>query len=964
MKVLIVAKTRQGSAACIGGITFEGRSVRLIAADAATNEHANLEYSVGEVWEVEAEPAPSVVPPHVENVIVRAGRRLGPMSSPDIFIERHMPAQRGAPTALYEGLVQASPTGALYISQAGGVPPRSTTFWRSDQPLRRDDDGKRIRYRYPTADGGRTLTFVGFQEPIAEIPAGTLLRVSLAHWWRPEDQPAHEPRCYVQLSGWFLTPLEPPAAEAKNRLPQKRDERAISRSPADGKAVSGRAGQEARSLLRSVFGHDDFWPLQEEIITHVLAGRDTLAIMPTGGGKSLCYQLPALLFDGLTVVISPLIALMQDQVEALLELGVPAAFLNSTLDYVAYTATAHRVRRGEIKLLFVAPETLLRPETRVLLDQSRVACFTIDEAHCISQWGHDFRPDYRQLLPVRRRYPAAVCLALTATATERVRNDIRQILGFAAADAFIASFDRPNLYLAVRPRVGGLSQVLAFLEAHRDQSGIIYASTRDGVDTLVAQLAALGWPALPYHAGMEDADRRANQRRFVRDEVPIMVATIAFGMGINKSNVRFILHVNLPADLESYYQQIGRAGRDGLRADCLLLYSSQDIFTTRHFIDTGAPEERAGREARLQAMLRYAQARACRRVPLLTYFDETPEAATCAMCDNCQAGTPEGAQEDVTDPARLFLTCVQATGQMFGAMHIINVLRGSQAQEVLRRKHDRLPVYGQGRDLPAATWRRLAQEFIGQGLLVQDMGFGGLKLGPEAKRVMGGGQVLVATEPATAIVAPAAAGEISYDADLFNELRDLRRQLAAAANVPPYVVFSDRTLQEMATYFPQSAEPLLAIDGVGRRKLEKYGAALIGLIAAYCQRRGLAERAKPAQTPMARATRSGNKRRFEEVGEFFAAGHSVADLQQMYGVTLGTIVSHLAQYAQAGGLVDGERVLAACALTPADRERVFAAIAEHGPERLAPIHEALGGTIDYAELHLLRLVWRCRRDRD
>ena len=397
----------------------------------------------------------------------------------------------------------------------------------------------------------------------------------------------------------------------------------------------------ARDLLRSVFGYDDFRPYQAEIIANILARRDTLAVMPTGSGKSLCYQLPALLFDGLTVVVSPLIALMQDQVTQLQELGVPAAFLNSTLDYDSYLRTANRVRAGEIKLLYTSPETLVRPETRVLLDRSRVACLAIDEAHCISQWGHDFRPEYRQLLPVRQRYPAAVCVAFTATATQRVQADIKTTLGFRDENTFIASYNRENLFLEVRPRSNGPAQTLAFLEAHRDQSGIIYCSTRRGVDELAARLQAQGWPVLPYHAGMDDATRRHNQELFSRDKVPIMVATIAFGMGINKSNVRFVLHYNLPESLEHYYQEIGRAGRDGLRADCLLLYSRSDLITRSALIDGGAAAERPGRQARLQAMARYAEARECRRTPLLSYFGETSHPDACGFCDNCLAAKTE-----------------------------------------------------------------------------------------------------------------------------------------------------------------------------------------------------------------------------------------------------------------------------------------------------------------------------------
>jgi len=1002
MNVLIVAKTRQGSGACIGGITFDGRSVRLIAADAATNEHAGREYDVGDVWAVDAHPATDVIPPHVENIVVHRKRRMGPMTNPAPFIERHMPPRVGGPDALYEGLTQATPTGALYIAQASGVPPYSTTFWRPDQPLQLVHDGKRLRYRYPTPDGGRTLVFVGFQEPLDVMPAGTLVRVSLAHWWRPQTDETGELRCYVQLSGWFLSRSErdrPPhaapagaatedvAAEAASS-PNRRGHTSGSPNPEasgqgdprpaqtgceplpPGPSPTARplagAGEmaEARRLLKTVFGHDAFWPPQAEIIANVLRRRDTLAVMPTGGGKSLCYQLPALLFDGLTVVVSPLIALMQDQVDQLRESGVPAAFLNSTLDYPNYVATMRDVRQGVVKLLYTSPETLLRPETLVMLDQCQVDCLTIDEAHCISSWGHDFRPEYRQLLPVRRRYPATVCLALTATATPRVQQDITATLGFDQANVFVASFNRKNLYLAVRPRIDGLGQTLAFLAAHRGESGIIYCSTREGVDRLAAQLAERGWPARPYHAGLDDETRLHHQRLFVRDEAPIMVATIAFGMGIDKSNVRFVLHYNLPKNIENYYQEIGRAGRDGLRADCLLLFSQGDVGTIYHFIEQGAAAERPGRSARLQALVRYAQSRECRRAPLLGYFGETVADAACSMCDNClAAGRSEAgaeadaaAQADVTEAAQKFLRCVMETGQMFGAGHIVDVLRGSRSQKVLRQRHDRLSTYDAGQEYPAKQWRHLAQEFITQGLVTQDMQYGSLHLTSKGHQVLKGEKVYaMLAELQAGVSGPAA--ERPYDAVLFEQLRGLRRQLADEANLPPFIIFSDRSLAEMTTFFPQTPERFTDIDGVGQRKLERYGERFLAVIRAYCQEQGIQEIAKGSAASARATTRTSGKRRFEEVGELFAAGHSVEDLEALYGVKTATIVSHLYRYLQAGGPVDAGRVLGASGLDPETQERVLAVFAEHGPERLNPIFEALGGTVSYDELHVLRVYY-------
>jgi ATP-dependent DNA helicase RecQ len=594
--------------------------------------------------------------------------------------------------------------------------------------------------------------------------------------------------------------------------------------------------------LKQTFGFAGFLPVQQDVIARVLQGNDALAVMPTGGGKSLCYQLPALLFDGLTVVASPLIALMQDQVSQLHQLGIPAAFLNSTVLVHDYAAITHRVRQGAVKILYAAPETLLRPETLLLLEQSRLVCLAVDEAHCISEWGHDFRPEYRQLQTLRPRFPKAVCLALTATATPRVREDIRRLLLIGAEGEFVASFNRPNLFLAVQRRRDGLAQTLQFLARHRDQSGIVYCSKRQRVDDLAAALNAHGWSALPYHAGLDDAVRRCNQERFIHDEVPLMVATIAFGMGINKSNVRFVVHHDLPKDVESYYQEIGRAGRDGLASDCLLLYSRGDAVTIRHFIDEGAASERAGRQARLNALMRYAEAPECRRFPLLAYFGETlPQ--PCGHCDNCAAPRPAGQTTDATVAAQKFLSCVKRTGEMFGPAHIIAVLRGSHSERVRSRRHDRLSTYGIGLDHSTEEWRELAQQFIHLGLVDQDLEYGGLRLTPKGWKVLKGEKVSVALSSPPPVLAEAAPP--AYDPDLFQALRELRKQLAMAASVPAYVIFSDRALVEMATFYPQNESQFLAINGVGEAKLAKHGPAFLRVIQDYCRPCGLKPRNPP-----------------------------------------------------------------------------------------------------------------------
>lgn len=721
--------------------------------------------------------------------------------------------------------------------------------------------------------------------------------------------------------------------------------------------------QSPQQVLKTVFGYDEFRPLQPEIIDNIRKRRDTLVIMPTGGGKSLCYQLPALFFDGLTVVVSPLISLMQDQVTQLQQIGVAAVFINSTLDHDEYVSTVDWLGTGEVKLLYLAPESLLRPETLRLLDDCRVDCLAIDEAHCISQWGHDFRPEYRQLDSVRKRFPRAVCVALTATATPRVQTDIRQTLGFRNENEFIASFDRSNLFIAVEPKTNLLRQTLDFLAAHPDQSGIIYCATRRQVDWLHQSLVEHGFSALPYHAGLDDETRRNNQQAFIRDDVRCMVATIAFGMGIDKPDVRFVLHADLPQNVESYYQEIGRAGRDGLRADCLLLFSYGDVDTIQYFIRQGAASESQGRRERLKAMVDWATSGECRRSELLAYFGEAFPSENCRACDNCLKKEEE--QVDLTLPAQKFLSCVVRTDQVFGISHIIDVLRGSRAIKVMRQRHDRLSTYGIGKEFSAEQWKLLAQQFIQQKLLARHMKHGSVKLTRAGWAVLRGKKV--SGTPVETVRKDSGRGvgsdeTAAYDRQLFEQLRTKRKELADTANVPPYVIFSDRSLQEMATYFPHSETTLESLHGIGRAKVARYAGIFLPLIAAYCREQGLAENPKPS--PRSTSASKSLISRSREVGERFRTGESLNQLMQAYGVKRQTLISHLERYVQSGIVLPVERFRAESRLSSETQDQVLAAFDELGADFLRPVFDAFDKSVGYDELHLARIIYRLQTHGD
>ena len=715
-------------------------------------------------------------------------------------------------------------------------------------------------------------------------------------------------------------------------------------------------------VLKRTFGYDTFRPLQREVIENILARRDTLAVMPTGGGKSLCYQIPAILFDGLTVIVSPLISLMKDQVEQLRAFGVPCVFLNSSLAPQEYQENMEYVRRGEVKLLYVAPETLLTPRTLSLLDSVQVDCLTIDEAHCISEWGHDFRPEYRQLVEVRQRYPQAVCLALTATATARVRQDIRNTLKFATTNEFIASFNRENLYIEVMPKHDAYTQTIDMLERFKDQSGIVYCFSRRQVDELSAYLALKGYSVRPYHAGLEDSDRHKNQEAFIRDDAQIIVATIAFGMGINKPNVRFVIHFDLPKSIESYYQEIGRAGRDGLPAHCLLLYGYSDVAKINYFIDQKSGNEKRVAIQHLDAIVRYAEdERICRRKPLLTYFGETYSAETCSNCDNCtSAPTP---LTDITIYAQKFLSCVKRAGEKFGAAHIVDILLGSQNEKVLRWEHDKLSTYGIGTELTKKQWMHIARQLLTMGYLQQEGEYHTLSLTARALETLKKREtILGVVQEAERIrikgktLAPgASAGEVEFEYNhaLFAVLRQKRKEMADEAGVPPYVIFSDKTLVEMAAYYPQSMTSLLNISGVGQVKSRQYGAAFLEVIKTYCEKHKLEEKQKETIRE-----KSNSNRRYVIVAEAYNAGETVQSLMKRYQVTSGTILDHLARYLAAGNkLRTGSDLVSLITATPEVQQAAFSAFDELSPTFLSPVFNKLSGTVNYDDLKVLRMLY-------
>ena len=703
--------------------------------------------------------------------------------------------------------------------------------------------------------------------------------------------------------------------------------------------------------LKTIFGFHEFRSPQQEVIERIVAGEDVFLVMPTGGGKSLCYQIPALHRDGVAVVVSPLIALMKDQVDALIANGVRVACLNSSLSSAEAAGVYRQLDAGALDLLYVAPERLMMADFLELLGALKLSLFAIDEAHCISQWGHDFRPQYTQLGRLRELFPSVPIVAMTATADPETRKDILNQLALTGAAVFVAGFDRPNITYTVIPKQKPLVQLGSFLNGRRDEAGIVYALSRKRVEEVAERLRDAGFNAAAYHAGLPDYERSRVQEAFQRDDIRIVVATIAFGMGIDKSNVRFVVHYDMPKSVESYYQETGRAGRDGLPSEALMLFGMGDVMTARKLIENSENAERVKIELqKLNAMVGYAEALTCRRRALLSYFGDLRE----HECDNCDICTDPPQRFDATEQARKALSCVYRLGERFGMMYVIEVLRGSRNQRVLDMKHDRLSTWGIGADTSAVQWENIMRQLIHLGYLVQDFTrFGALGLSAAARPVLKGETQVILGLPRDAVATvekgkKRAGGRKDYDQALFDALRALRKQIADTASVPPFVVFSDATLAEMARTRPTHSRDMLQVSGVGEHKLQKYGKAFINVISGYNKDNSEKKAANFSDKDLALTMSDTQK----ETLRMYREGYNLYGIAAQRGLKNSTIAAHLEELHNLGADVDLLQFVEADKVAA-----IRARLKEVGPGSLSLIKEGLPESINFEDIRFVRGAW-------
>ena len=710
---------------------------------------------------------------------------------------------------------------------------------------------------------------------------------------------------------------------------------------------------EPLQALQKYFGYNGFRQQQEAIIRQVLSKKDVLALMPTGGGKSLCYQLPAVLMGGLTIVISPLIALMKDQVDSLNVNGIPAAFFNSSQTPDERIELITKLKNNQVRLLYLAPERLFGNESKLIgfLKTVNISLIAIDEAHCISHWGHDFRPEYLALAGLKNEFPDVPAIALTATADELTKKDILEKLNLKNPAVFISSFNRENITYRVTSKKDSFNQLLGFLDKHKDESGIIYCLSRKSTETLAADLKEEGFLAEAYHAGLDNAVKAHNQEAFLRDEIKIIVATIAFGMGINKSNVRYVVHVDMPKNIEGYYQETGRAGRDGLPSEALLLYSPSDASKLKQFaMIEDNPEQSRIMLNKLNDMVRYCQLHACRRQFLLNYFQEDFP-SNCNSCDFCLSAFKKF---DGTMIAQKALSAVSRLKERFGGNYVIDFLRGSKSEKIWK-EHKQLKTYGVGADISKENWSRYLRELVNMGYLqVTDDGFPVLKLTTQSEAVLKGQQKVEFIASQTT-EEQRTNEEIPFELALLNELKAIRRDIAQHENVPPYVILSDSTLQEIATYLPQNLDEMRLISGFGDIKLARYGREFLLPVTVYCVKNSLSSKIKlkvPKRERKAKSGGTGNRSSDTALDSFnlYKSGRTITEIAAERGLAASTIEGHLSFYIYTGALEVSALV------NDEKRGLIQDAVESYGAEKLSPLKEVLGEDFSYGEIRAV-IAW-------
>lgn len=707
-----------------------------------------------------------------------------------------------------------------------------------------------------------------------------------------------------------------------------------------------------QQILQQYWGFDSFLPLQREAIQSVLDNRDSLVVMPTGGGKSLCYQAPALCSEGVAVVVSPLLALMKDQVDGLVACGVPAAAVNSTHGIDEKRRVVQQVESGELRLLYMSPERLVTSRTLDFLANHKISFFAIDEAHCISAWGHDFRPEYRALRTLRDRFPNVAVHAYTATATDQVRRDIVEQLGLREPEVLVGDFHRPNLQYHVARRERGLGQLCQVIDRFRDQSGIVYCITRAEVDRTTALLRELGYSAAPYHAGMSDDERIQNQDAFLKERVNTIVATVAFGMGIDKSNVRYVVHSGMPKSLEHYQQESGRAGRDSMEAECHLLFSGRDVMTWKRLLDDLPGEARDAASASLEGMNAYATAVTCRHKMLVEHFGQTWTRGPCNACDVCLGSL--AVVDDALVIGQKILSCVLRLEQRFGADYVSQVLAGSQDQRILAAGHEQLSTWGLLRTVRRQDVRQWIEQLVGQGFLRKQGEYSTVEVTKSGRQLLRGEQtptLLQPAKPARESTSKSATDSWEgVDQGLFDALRQLRRELAAERAVPAYIVFGDATLREMARQRPSTLTGLLEVRGVGQQKLADFGEQFVECVASYCQANQLAldvTVSKTSPTPRPRAAAATPSASAVQAFELFDQALSVEQVAERLGRAPKTVFGYLESYVRHRRVRDVSPWLDRTEL-----DLVETAVQDAGADRLRPIFDALGGRVSYEHIRI------------